>query len=90
MFESSVSTARAVPAVATETAGCTMSVSAPPAAAAASQNIYNVRRRLSPHPTGADFFSISLIRSFLNDFKLNIFVKIMIDQKLILTTICQN
>ena len=48
MFESSVATARAVPAVtatSTATVGCTMSVSAPPAAVEASQNIYNVRRR---------------------------------------------
>jgi len=44
MFESSVATARAVPAAtvtSAATAGCTMSVSAPLAAAAASQNIYN-------------------------------------------------
>ena len=49
MFESSVATARAVPAAVTATStatvGCTMSVSAPPAAVEASQNIYNVRRR---------------------------------------------
>ena len=50
MFESSLATARAVPAAtatSTATVGCTMSVSAPPAAVEASQNIYNVRRRLS-------------------------------------------
>jgi len=44
MFESSVATARAVPAAtatSAATAGCTMSVSAPPAAVEASQNIYN-------------------------------------------------
>ena len=50
MFEGSVATARAVPAAtatSAATVGCTMSVSAPPAALEASQNIYNVRRRLS-------------------------------------------
>ena len=51
MFESLVATARAVPAAtatSAATAGCTMSVSAPTAAAVeASQNIYNVSRRLS-------------------------------------------
>ena len=60
MFESSVATARAVPAAVTATStatvGCTMSVSAPPAAVEASQNIYNVRRRLSKQ--GPNFFQL--------------------------------
>ena len=76
MFESSLATARAVPAhtaTSTATVGCTMSVSAPPAAVEASQNIYNVGRRLSKQRP--NFFQLVWFVHFFNNIKLRLFVK---------------